>query len=72
MNKLRWALLGMGGALSIAAGFISAGEETHGWWSAIPGFFALFGFFGCLLIIVFSKFLGRILLYKREDYYDGK
>ncbi|OHE33925.1 MAG: hypothetical protein A3J94_11400 [Syntrophus sp. RIFOXYC2_FULL_54_9] len=71
MNKLRWALLGIVGIFSIAGGFMTTVEEAHGWWSAIPGFFALFGFFGCLLIIIFSKFLGRILLYKREDYYDG-
>ncbi|MCK9363864.1 MAG: hypothetical protein M0P74_09755 [Syntrophales bacterium] len=71
MNKLRWTLLVICGALSIAGGFIATGEEAHGWWSAIPGFFALFGFLGCLLLIVFSKFIGRLFLYKREDYYDG-
>jgi hypothetical protein len=72
MNTLRWALLGIGAVASLAAGFMTAGEDAHqGWWSVIPGFFALFGFAGCLVIIVFSKFLGKHLLYKREDYYNG-
>ena len=72
MNRLPWALLGIGAVASIAGGFITVGDNAHqGWWSQIPGFFAFFGFAGCLLIVVFAKLLARYLLYKREDYYDG-
>jgi hypothetical protein len=48
-----------------------AGPHGHRqWWTAIPGFFIYFGFFGCILLIVFAKNLGRLLLNRDEDYYD--
>lgn len=39
-------------------------------WSHIPGFFSLFGFLGCVLLIVVVKWLGRHWLERKEDYYD--
>ena len=39
-------------------------------WSHIVGFFSLFGFLGCLLIIVLAKLLGHYWLQHKEDYYD--
>jgi hypothetical protein len=39
-------------------------------WSHLVGFFALFGFLGCLLIIVVAKLLGYYWLQRGEDYYD--
>ena len=39
-------------------------------WSYIPGFFALFGFIGCLAIIYGAKLLDRYWLQRDEDYYD--
>ena len=47
-------------------------DEDHGqshWWNKFPGFFILFGFLGCILLILFSKKLGKFLL-KDEEYYD--
>ena len=35
----------------------------------IPGFWAGFGFLACILIIVFSKWLGKKFLFRPEDYY---
>jgi hypothetical protein len=35
-----------------------------------PGFWALFGFVGCALIIVLSKWFGHAGIMTREDYYD--
>ena len=35
----------------------------------IPGFWAAFGFFGCLLVFVFSKTYGHLGISKNEDYY---
>ena len=35
----------------------------------IPGFWAVFGFFGCLLIFVVSKTYGHLGISKHEDYY---
>ena len=39
-------------------------------WSHLAGFFALFGFFGCLLIIVVAKLLGHYWLQRGANYYD--
>ena len=39
-------------------------------WQEIPGFSAIYGFIGCILIIVVSKALGHHWLQKEEDYYD--
>jgi hypothetical protein len=45
----------------------------HGFaWSNILGFFALFGFIGCIAIILISKWLGHHWLQRKEDYYDRK
>lgn len=51
--------------------FLLAGGEGHGEtpWAGITGFFLLFGFFGCLLLIGFAKLLGYYWLQRREDYY---
>ena len=40
------------------------------WWNRLPGFYALFGFIGCLALIALSLGLGKILLRKDERYYD--
>jgi hypothetical protein len=39
-------------------------------WQEIPGFSAIYGFFGCIAIIVVSKALGQHWLQKEEGYYD--
>jgi hypothetical protein len=39
-------------------------------WSGIVGFFLLFGFLGCLALIVVAKLLGHYWLQRGEDYYD--
>lgn len=36
----------------------------------LPGFYALFGFLSCLVIVVVSKLLGKYWLQRPEDYYD--
>jgi hypothetical protein len=36
------------------------------WW----GFWAVFGFLGCVVIILFSKWFGHLGIMTREDYYE--
>ncbi|MBU2573594.1 MAG: hypothetical protein KKH28_05910 [Elusimicrobia bacterium] len=36
----------------------------------IPAFGSLYGFFSCVVIILASKFLGKLFISKKEDYYD--
>jgi hypothetical protein len=49
--------------------FISK-EHAHTRAEHIPGFWALFGFVACVLIIVVSKWYGHLGIMTREDYYD--
>jgi len=45
-------------------------EVRAGWWWKIPGFFIIFGFLGCLLLIILAKALGQAGLLQDEDYYE--
>jgi hypothetical protein len=72
MNIFRWTLLAVATAASLWGGFAMPHDPAHGtWWDRIPVFFALFGFIGCVGIIFFAKFLGKLFLRKRDDYYDA-
>jgi hypothetical protein len=68
MKTWHWIVLGLAFLGSLVAGFL--GEEGHGPWAHVPGFWGAFGFAGCVLIIVISKAIGKHLLARREDYYD--
>jgi hypothetical protein len=51
-------------------------EASHGFWAStyhiaenVPGFWTLFGFLGCVVLVVVSKSYGHLWVSKREDYY---
>ena len=45
--------------------------HAHTWVEGhVPGFWAVFGLAGCMLLIVLSKAFGHAGIMKREDYYD--
>ena len=69
MKKLRLALY-IGIAAVCFLGFIFPYPHPHFWWQKIPVFDAVFGFIGCIVIILFAKNLGHFWLTKDEDYYD--
>ncbi len=54
----------------VVVDFFVPREHVHYPWDHIPGFYALFGFIACILIIVIAKTLGYKWLMKKEDYYD--
>jgi len=56
----------------LAGGIIHMTSTYHGpfFWYRLPFFSAVYGFVGCIVIIVASKALGHHWLQKREDYYD--
>jgi hypothetical protein len=47
-------------------------EHAHTPVEHIPTFWAVFGFLGCVILILLSKGFGHMGIMKREDYYDPK
>jgi len=45
-------------------------KHPHFTWESLPGFYALYGFIACVLIVAVSKSLGKLWLQKEEDYYN--
>lgn len=45
--------------------------EHHHAWDAIPGFYAIYGAAGCAVLVIFAKWLGRVLVVKPEGWYGG-
>ncbi len=39
------------------------------WWQRLPAFDLLYGFVGCVAIVLASKWLGHAWLQRHEDYY---
>ncbi len=60
----------IGIGLSILVGLFLRPEHPHFWWERIPASEAIFGFLGCILLVVGSKFLGHRWLQRYEDYYS--
>jgi hypothetical protein len=56
--------------VSILIGLFFRPEHVHFWWEKIPVFDAIFGFLGCIVIVLGSKALGHHGIQKDEDYYD--
>jgi uncharacterized membrane protein len=73
MKKIHWILIGICAAASFVAefGFLAGHPKEH-WWSYVPGFYAIWGFIGCVAIIVISKAAGKLFIQKKEDYYDAR
>jgi hypothetical protein len=45
-------------------------QHAHTKAELLPGFWSIFGFVGCVLIIVLSKWYGHAGIMQDEDYYD--
>ncbi len=45
--------------------------DKHGYFHLedLPGFYVIYGFISCVVIVAFSKGLGKLLL-RKEGYYD--
>ena len=66
VKKIAYGIL----VLLILADFIIPRHEIHFFGDKIPGFWSLFGFISCVLIIVVSKWIGHHWRVRDEDYYD--
>jgi uncharacterized BrkB/YihY/UPF0761 family membrane protein len=45
-------------------------EEVPTMIERLPGFWSVFGFLACVVIIIGSKWFGHLGIMTREDYYD--
>ena len=70
----RWFYVGLAvvALAEIVLPLIFPSDHPHhfafeGWWA----FGSLYGLASCVAIIVVSKFLGKVWLMRREDYYDS-
>lgn len=56
-------------ALLFAVDFIHHRHAIHSW-EDIFGFYALYGFFGCVVLVLVAKEMRKILM-RDEDYYES-
>ena len=74
VNKKRWRILKwIFFAMLIivfAADFFVERHHAAFPWDNIPGFSAAYGFISVIVIIIISKIVGRVIVTRKEDYYD--
>lgn len=69
--RLAAIVLGALVILDAIPGLIDKQGKAHTWAEAHwPGFWAWFGFLGCVALILLSKAFGHLGIMTREDYYD--
>jgi len=63
----------IGIALMLVWSYLGAdNHHAHTWMEAhIPGFWSLFTIVSCIVLIFFSRWLGKSGIEAREDYYDN-
>ncbi|HEY9174354.1 MAG TPA: hypothetical protein VI136_18885 [Verrucomicrobiae bacterium] len=86
LKAVVWACCGVLGLLVVldivrhfASHHEAVEEHIEGFWGTlyrvaenVPGFWSVFGFVACVLIIILSKWYGHAGIMQREDYYDDK
>ena len=66
MKKIAYAVL----IFIIIMDFFIPRHEIHFFGDEIPGFWSIFGFIACILIILISKWIGRLGIMQDENYYN--
>ena len=65
-------------ALVFLLDFVSLGQRLLGfhelrhaetWWEGLPGFYAIYGFVACVLLVLIAKEMRKVLM-RKEDFYD--
>ena len=59
MTRRHWLLLALPLLASLVAGLLHHADH-HAWYERIPGFFVVFGFLGCVLLVIFSNIVEDI------------
>jgi hypothetical protein len=45
-------------------------KDPHFAWEGWPGFYCVYGFVACVVLVIVAKYILRPLVMRREDYYD--
>jgi drug/metabolite transporter (DMT)-like permease len=61
---------GLLGLLIVVDALLVDKQHAHTAVERLPAFWSIFGFLGCVLIIIASKWFGHAGIMTREDYYD--
>ncbi|MFQ5468490.1 MAG: hypothetical protein ACE5DS_10205 [Kiloniellaceae bacterium] len=67
VKRAIYALYGVS-ALSLAGDFIVPRYVEHPW-EALFGFYSIYGFGACVLLVLIAKQMRKVLM-RRDDYYD--
>jgi hypothetical protein len=73
-KRLLWTIYFIGLAVSLIFDFVGLHWNVlhyHFPFQYVPQFFAIFGVFGCMLLILIAKGMGYFIV-KDEDYYEKK
>ncbi len=57
-------------AVLLAADFVVHRHVYHDW-ENMPGFYPLYGFVGCVVLVLIAKEMRKVLM-RKEDYYDDR
>ncbi len=71
MKKWHWVALGVLTVISLILEFTFLADYDSHWWNSIPAFYAIWGFLSCIVIIYVSKWLGKLFIFRKENYYDN-
>ena len=69
----RWFYVGLAtvAVAEIVLPFMVHGDHSHFEFERFPAWGSLYGLVSCAVIIIGSKFLGKLWLMRREDHYDS-
>jgi len=70
LKKLSYAILCLIILFDIGVHLLAGHTAGHFFGDSIWGFWSIFGFIVCILLIKGCKGIGHIFLMKKEDYYD--
>ncbi len=69
----RWFYVGLAAVVvaEVVLPLVFPGDHSHFGFEHFPAWGSLYGLASCVVIIVVSKFLGKVWLMRREDHYDS-
>ncbi len=70
LKTVVWLCFGLLALLILVDALFVDKEHAHTQAEHFPAFWSVFGFVGCILIILLSKWYGHAGIMTREDYYD--